>query len=202
VEFYAAWDNRITTTTPWNRPGLFSLIKTWDELKSKHNFDNYDVYVAGGFAEYLHQPTNPLTWDIDLCYVPKSDKLNYSEIKAILDDSIKIGFENLLLIDVKLIPKITWDFFRKLHSDYYPTQNEIDKVWYITNWDSFYKNIDGVVERDTKKEPSDYTKLPEGLYRFDGTGNGIIEKVKEKIDSGLYKNKYIDLKVSDFNFTQ
>ncbi len=201
MKFYAAWDN-ISTTTPWGRPELFSLLKTWNELKDKHNFNNYDVYVAGGFAEYLHNPTNPKTWDIDLCYVFDSDELNDSEIKSMLDVTQSIGFKNEVFIDVKFVPRKTWDFFIKLHNGKIPPKSEMDDTYYITNWKKFIKIIDGVTERETQHEPSDYTEIYDGLYRWDNVGGKFVEKVTEKFNSGLYKGKNINLKTSDFVFTQ
>lgn len=198
IEFYADWNNGITTNIPWKTPTIPNIKETWNSLKDIYNFDGYNVYIAGGYAEYYHNSNNPKTMDLDLCFIPNSEELDYSQIKGILDDSAKIGFQNRLLIDAKFVPKITWDLFRKLHTNYSPTQNELDNCWYITNWISFTKTIGDRVDVNFVKNPIEYTEVSEGLYKFT-TKKRIIEKVKRKIRDGLYTDNYINLKSDEFN---
>lgn len=199
MEFFSSWDN-ISTNVPWTRPELFSLIRYWNEIKNQHNFDNYDVYLTGAFAEYLYDSNKPQTWDIDLCFVFDSDELNYSEIKTILDDSIKIGFKHELLIDVKFNPRKTWDFFQRLYVNPLVDDSELLNFWYLSNWKTFTKIVNGKTENETIIPEDEYTELQSGLYKIKRLGNRIVDKVTQKIDSGLYTNKQINLKSTDFIF--
>ena len=200
MEFYASWDN-ISTKTAWYRPSLHALINIWKELNSKHNLENYEVYLAGGFAEYLHNPTIPLTWDMDICFV--NDNPNYAEIKSILDDVQKLGFKYESLVDVKCVSKDIWDYFEYLHNGEAPPKDwwlGKNKTCYY-NWIKFTKIIDGVVEIETDLSKSyNFIKVYDGLYKIEGMGDKLEKKVLDKINSNIYKGINVNLKTTDFNF--
>ena len=68
-----------------------------------HNgLDGIDLFLVGGFAEYLHNPTNPLTWDVDICVIV-DESIDYKRIKTILDDSLRIGLDIGILLDQKAV---------------------------------------------------------------------------------------------------
>lgn len=201
MEFYASWDN-ISTNNPWSRPSLYGLINIWKELNSKYNLENYEVYLAGGFAEYLHNPNLPLTWDMDICFV--NDNPNYSEIKSILDDILKMSFKYESLVDAKCVNKDTWNYFEYLHSGEAPS-----KDWWVGknsisyfNWTKFTKIIDGVVEidNDLTKTHTYIKEVYDGLYKVEGCWEELEKKVLDKINSNIYKGVNVNLKTTNFNF--
>ena len=200
--FYAAWDD-ITTTTAWNRPELHNLIKWRDTLFNLHNgLEGINVYLVGGYAEFLYKPQNPLTWDVDVCFIVE-ESVDYKRIKRILDDSLKIALEVGILLDQKAITPYTHSFFQSLYSGVVPEYNN-DKIIYFKNFKSFEKIINGniVVAKSTSAPPNmEFENVYPGLYKVFGMNKKLIDKVINKFKKGIYTGRLIDLKNTDFNFT-
>tara|TARA_B110000503_G_scaffold140049_1_gene229936 strand:- start:1550 stop:2164 length:615 start_codon:yes stop_codon:yes gene_type:complete len=197
MDFFCRFDN-LTTTIAWGRPELYTLTMWYTELSELHDLSEYEVYLAGGFAEYLNNPTNPKTWDADICLV--CDNPNLPKLKEILDDGIRLAFKNRILIDLKCVNWYFWNTFRELSSGVIP---EIDntKITLIKNYLKFQKYIDGVLEIDaitTKhslyKTNQEMVILSKGLYQIKGAPTILIEKVINKFNEGIYKGVYVDLK--------
>jgi hypothetical protein len=91
----------------------------YKELSELHDLSEYEVYLVGGFAEYLNNPTIPKTWDADICLV--SDTPDLPKLKEILDDGLRLGFKNRLFVDFKHVNWYYWNVFRKIR-----TNNNID----------------------------------------------------------------------------
>ena len=200
--FYASFGD-ISTTKAWNRPNLYNLIKWRDTLFNLHNgLDGIDVFLVGGFAEYLHNPSNPLTWDADVCFIVE-ESVDYKRIKRILDDSLKIALEVGILLDQKAVTPYVFNFFQQLHSGVVPEYNN-DKIIYFKNFKSFEKIINGniVVAKSTAAPPNmEFENVYPELYKVFGMNKKLIDKVINKFKKGIYTGRSINLKDTDFNFT-
>ena len=197
MDFFCRFDN-LTTTIAWGRPELYTLNMWYKELSELHDLSEYEVYLAGGFAEYLNNPTIPKTWDADVCLV--CDTPDLPKLKQILDDGYRLAFKNRIFVDLKCVNWYFWNTFRELSSGVIP---EIDntKITLIKNYLKFQKYIDGVLEIDaitTKhslyKTNREMVILSKGLYQIKGAPTILIEKVINKFNEGIYKGVYVDLK--------
>ena len=199
MQFYAAWDD-ITTTKAWSRPNLHQLTLWWNDIQKLHNLDDYEVYLVGGFAEYLHNPTLPMTWDMDICLV--SDNPNHIQLKSILDDSLKLAIHHNFLIDIKGVPTYTWNFFKKLHSGKIPAEDTIDnkKFHLIRNYKKFVKYINGELDMEFYLNEDNSFEITSGLYKDSNKYTILYKKVIDKFNDGTYLGKIVDLKTTDFNF--
>ena len=93
----------ISTTDPWNRPSAEAFDKWLDEWSKIPHVHEYSVYLTGAFCQnYFFNRTIP-TWDADVFLIqnPKLN-INYYNLKHILEEGVKIGFKNRLLIDIYL----------------------------------------------------------------------------------------------------
>ena len=201
MQFYAHWDN-ISTNVAWGRPSLHGLMLWWYDIRNLHNLDDCDVYLVGGFAEYLHNPTLPLTWDMDICFV--SDNMEYSKMKKILDDSYNIMFKHNILVDAKVVPTYMWEFFQKLHSGQIPKKIDLDfdKFHLFINWKKYEKYVNGELETsyDIESETNYIYEVYPGLYKLSKYLDKLYEKVTDRFNEGIYKGKIVNLKTTDFNF--
>jgi hypothetical protein len=195
MDFFCRFDN-LTTTLPWGRPELYTLNMWYKELSELHDLSEYEVYLVGGFAEYLNNPTIPKTWDADICLV--SDTPDLPKLKQILDDGLRLGFKNRLFVDFKCVNWYYWDIFRKIST------NNIDidssQMILIKNYLKFQKYVDGVLEVETitptnpKTDGREVITLMDGLYQINGTPTMLVDKVINKFNEGIYKGVYVDLK--------
>jgi hypothetical protein len=196
MDFFCRFDN-LTTTLAWGRPELYTLTMWYKELSELHDLSEYEVYLAGGFAEYLNNPSNPKTWDADVCLV--SDNPDLPKLKQILDDGYKLGFKNRILVDLKCVNWYFWNTFRDI-SNGLVTEINGDNMLLIKNYLKFQKYIDGVLEVETITpiNPIDSNRdvitLMEGLYQITGTPTMLVDKVINKFNEGIYKGVYVDLK--------
>jgi len=195
MDFFCRFDN-LTTTLPWGRPELYTLNMWYKELSELHDLSEYEVYLAGGFAEYLNNPSNPKTWDADVCLV--SDNPDLPKLKQILDDGYRIAFKNRILVDLKCVNWYFWNTFREI-SKGISTEIDSDNMLLIKNYLKFQKYIDGVLEAEaiTPTNPIDTNrgviKLMDGLYQITGTPTMLVDKVINKFNEGIYKGVYVDL---------
>lgn len=195
MDFFCRFDNLITTI-PWGRPELYTLNMWYKELSELHDLSEYEVYLAGGFAEYLNNPSNPKTWDADVCLV--SDNPDLPKLKQILDDGYRIAFKNRILVDFKCVNWYFWNTFREL-SKGISTEINSDDMLLIKNYLKFQKYIDGVLEVETitPTNPIDTNRgvitLMDGLYQITGTPTMLVDKVINKFNEGIYKGVYVDL---------
>jgi hypothetical protein len=200
--FYASWDD-ITTTRAWDRPSLANIIKWRDTLFDLHNdLEGIEVHLVGGYAELLYKPTNPLTWDADVCFIV-DESVDYQHIKRVMDDSLRIGLEIGLLLDQKAITPYAYNFFKSLYSGVVPEYND-DECIYFKNFLHFDKKWDGVsVFPEERNWPDniEITNVYPGLYKIVGINPFLIEKVINKFKKGTYTGRSINLKTTDFNFT-
>jgi hypothetical protein len=195
MDFFCRFDN-LTTTLAWGRPELYTLNMWYKELSELHDLSEYEVYLAGGFAEYLNNPSNPKTWDADVCLV--SDTPNLPKLKQILDDGYRLAFKNRILVDLKCVNWYFWNTFRKL-SKGVDTKINSDEMLLIKNYLKFQKYIDGVLEVETitpinpLDSNRDVITLMDGLYQITGTPTMLVDKVINKFNEGIYKGVYVDL---------
>jgi hypothetical protein len=172
MDFYCKVGD-IETNTPWLRPNL-DTVKIWfADLLRTPGIENYDIWLVGNFAEITFGESNLDTWDVDV--VITCDKLkDYSELKMVMDDCIRLGFKHRLLIDV-------------FYNDNLLDLKSFKKIKQIRNFKTFYK-----------KRPYDEYKyevkgdkvkaLPHGLYEIThDTKSKSVIKAYERIQSGEYK---------------
>ena len=197
MDFFCRFDN-LTTTIVWARPELYTLNMWYKELSELHDLSEYEVYLAGGFAEYLNNPSNPKTWDADVCLV--CDNPNLPKLKEILDDGIRLAFKNRIFIDFKWVNWYFWNTFRDI-SDGKVVEVDNTKMLTIKNYLKFQKYIDGVLESEAtlSTEIMDemhrtLVTLLDGLYQITGIPTFLAEKVINKFKEGIYKGVYVDLK--------
>tara|TARA_B110000091_G_scaffold3244_1_gene3259 strand:- start:165 stop:824 length:660 start_codon:yes stop_codon:yes gene_type:complete len=203
--FYAAFDD-ISTTRAWDRPNLYNLIKWRDTLFNLHNgLDGIDVFLVGGFAEYLHNPRNPLTWDADVCFIVDED-VDYNRIKTILDDSLRIALDIGIFIDQKAVTPYVFNFFQQLQKGVIH-EHDYTKLIFFRNYMGFDKIINGVkIYSSGNGKPwwdspkIDVTNVYPGLWKVAGVSEKLINKVINKFNEGIYTGRDVDLRNSDFNF--
>ena len=200
--FFASWDN-ISTNKAWNRPELYNLIKWRDTLLPLYDgLDGIDIFLVGGFAEYLYKPTNPLTWDMDVCFVI-DESIDYGFLKSMMDDSRRISLDIGILLDQKAVTLNTYKFFQKLHSGIVPKYTKEDDMVYFINYAKMLKVRNGQIEIDTNLLVRPHAKITEvypGFYKVVGITDRLIDKVVNKFNEGIYSGKVVNLKNSDFNF--
>ena len=97
----------IVTNEPWNTPTI-EAFDTWlDEWSKTPYVNDYSVYLTGAFCENYFFNGDRDTFAIDV--ILKSDPrmiINYSNLKNILGEGIKIGFKNKLLINIYLVGEL------------------------------------------------------------------------------------------------
>ena len=204
--FYAAFGD-ISTTKAWDRPNLYNLIKWKDTLLNLHNgLDGIDLFLVGGFAEYLHNPTNPLTWDADVCFIV-DESVDYKRIKTILDDSLRIALDIGILLDQKAVTPYVYEFFQKLWTGKIPEDYNSNKMVFFKNfkysekWINDVQIYGGKSDKHWSNNPKiEVTNPYDGLYKVVGMGDKLVEKVVNKFNEGIYTGRDVNLKNSDFNF--
>jgi hypothetical protein len=197
--FFASWDD-INTTIPWNRPNLDSLIRIKDTILKKYNgLDGIDMYVVGGYAEYLHKPTNPLTWDIDINLV-LNKTFEASYLKQILDDLLRIGLDNRIFLDLKVMEPYLHEFWKELAiTGCLPKHKKEDLVYY-KNYRWFTKIRNGI-EEARSKAAGETVEVYHGFFKVTGYTPRLFKKVIDKVNNNIYSGEVINLKTTDFNFT-
>jgi hypothetical protein len=199
AQFFASWDD-INTTIPWNRPNLDSLIRITDIILQKYNgLDGIDMYVVGGYAEYLHKPTNPLTWDIDINLV-LNKTFEASYLKQILDDLLRIGLDNRIFLDLKVMEPYLHEFWKELAiTGCLPKHKKEDLVYY-KNYRWFTKIRNGIQET-RNKAAGETVEVYHGFFKVTGYTPRLFKKVIDKVNNNIYSGEVINLKTTDFNFT-
>ena len=97
----------IVSNAPWSLPTIEAFDIWLDEWSKTPYVSDYSVYLAGAFCENYFFNGNRATAEIDV--ILKSDPrmiINYSNLKNILAEGIKIGFKNKLLIDIFLVGEL------------------------------------------------------------------------------------------------
>ena len=95
----------VFTKTGWDLPSK-TIFNIWlKKFSNLFGINNYNVYLTGAFCQNYFLNENLETYDIDVIIVPQKDTvINYVELKNILDEGSKIGFELNLLIDIRCYP--------------------------------------------------------------------------------------------------
>ena len=125
----------IETNVPWGRPHEY-LIKKWYEDYSKYFKDEYEMYIGGGVSQ------GTKTWDVDICLLGEIE--DYDRLKDLLDTGMRLGFENLMLVDMFWCDRI------------YNISQPFEPFVKIRSWMNCKKVRDGDVEID-------YTPLAEEI---------------------------------------
>ena len=92
----------ITSTYPNKKPTPEAVYNWWQEFKHTPHLEEYDVYICGAVLEGIEN-----TWDVDI--VLHGDIRYHNELKFILDEGIRIGLKNWILVDIKWASEV-FDF--------------------------------------------------------------------------------------------
>lgn len=89
----------VSTLTEFYIPSSGRVEKWWSEFKNTPGLEKYDAYFIGNFAEKVFGVSELGTSDVDVVLVGNI-KGEFAELKNILDEAMRIGFENELLVDI------------------------------------------------------------------------------------------------------
>ena len=189
VFYYRKGD--VSTDIPWKRPSKISFNKWLNEWSKINGINKYDLYLVGAFCQNYFLNKNLKTWDIDITLLKKSNKTNidFIELKNILDEAIKIGFEKKLLIDIKCSLSGFEPFGKGVVYKFKPIST------YIIN----YKTIDIITDqcRNENLAQSNITEeLIPGLYKVVKDTNASADNWK-KFKSKNYELPYCKLEMND-----
>ena len=88
----------IGTSTPWHRPSIDSFNNWLNVWRNSPGLKNYDVFLVGGFCQHYCLGKEIATWDVDIILM--GEVKNKPHLKNILNQAVKLGFDNRLLIDI------------------------------------------------------------------------------------------------------
>jgi hypothetical protein len=147
--------------------------KWWAEFKNTNGLDRYEVYICGGFAEIVFGVSELTTFDVDVIVVGDI-KDDYEGLKYILDESIRIGLDNYLIMD-------TW-YDEKL----YDITNPKPGIMYRSYKSGGGTSNGGVISKWEIHNP-EYTDAPYGLSKIIKTkAGGSMIKANRRLLSGDY----------------
>jgi hypothetical protein len=89
----------IETSIEFYIPSSSRVEAWWCEFKLTDGLEKYSTYFIGNFAEKVFGNSKLSTGDVDVVLVGDING-DFSGLKHILDEAMRIGFENELLIDV------------------------------------------------------------------------------------------------------
>jgi hypothetical protein len=189
--FYVRCGN-IESNIQWDRPNVDGLKNWYNQLsKINPNTDKFKFNIVGGFAEKLTNP-NIDTWDIDIALTSNIIE-DYNQIKTLLDDAIKLAFENKILLDIYWVNHQLFDFHKNLSAD--TNLENIDKsnLILIRNFYDFEISKNGNTTYIDLRNNQQVTKLIDGLYMFYGYNENTINKVINRIKDNIYKRNIIEI---------
>lgn len=96
-DFYATIGD-VDTHTPWRRPHMLRLADWWKAWGYLTPVADYDIYLSGAFAEQKWGIYTGQTWDVDIIII--GDVKNTKELKFIMDEGYRIGWENRMCMDM------------------------------------------------------------------------------------------------------
>jgi hypothetical protein len=168
----------IETTIPWHRPKLETVKEWFKEFSTSSGLEHYEIYLVGNFAEITFGGAPLTTWDVDVVLVADNIRDN-SELKAIMDNAIKLGFENKLLIDI---------YYNDALLDF----NNFKKLIQVRNYNRFYKERGSEVF-DYHVKGDKVKALQGGLYQIthDKPSKSII-KAYDRVQAGEYRGLQIN----------
>tara|TARA_R100000773_G_C4171343_1_gene84920 strand:- start:107 stop:631 length:525 start_codon:yes stop_codon:yes gene_type:complete len=101
--FYYRLGN-IVTYVPWCIPSIEAFDKWLNEWSKTPGLNKYNVYLTGAFCQNYFFNKTIDTDDIDVTLeVKQGVSINYYELRHILEQGIKIGFQKNLLIDIFVV---------------------------------------------------------------------------------------------------
>jgi hypothetical protein len=89
----------IETSTEFYIPSSLRVEKWWSEFKLTSGLEGYDAYFIGNFAEKVFGNSKLNTGDVDVVLVGDING-DFSGLKHVLDEAMRLGFKNELLIDI------------------------------------------------------------------------------------------------------
>ena len=181
----------VSTDIRWKRPSKTPFNKWLNEWSKTPGVNKYDLYLTGGFCQNYCLNKNLKTWDIDISLVKKSHitNIDFIELKNILDEAIKIGFEKKLLIDIKY----SLTEFNPFGNGIVYKFNRMSTL--ITNW----KIIEKITDQEKKRigPKGTVTELIPGLYKIE-TSQQALTGHWEKFKSKNYELPYLKLEMPMF----
>ena len=165
----------IKTNIPWNRPTKKVIAEWYEEYKNIEGVSNYSLHIGGGTVN------NKETWDVDLILLGKKENKNYREIRYILEESIKKGFDLKLLIDI---------FYKTALCTGSKTIEEHTK---LKTWNKWSKKRLGVY---TSKTYDESELISEGLWKYISIPKWTYKQMESK------QYKLISMPIEDYLLTK
>ena len=174
----------IHTENPWKRPSKGNLFQWFHQLNNRVDLSDFELYLSGNFAEQLMNYGYGKTWDVDIILNGKINNLD--KLKNIFKQSILLGWENNLLIDI---------FYSSLSVKNYSAKKWIPH-YRISYSSTFYK----------KRKDEIIDKNYEDIYPYTYVcDNGLIfiflleqpeyyKKYKKRVSSNHYSQTKINLR--------
>ena len=162
----------LKTNIPWFPPDKERLQKWYEHFSKLPGFEKYN-YLAGDSL------LNTETWDVDIMVTGEVD--DYLELKNLLMEGIRLGFENLQLVDI---------FYC---SNVFTYEEGFQPYYKLRPWKGYTKIRDGEVEID--KEFRYTEEVIDGLFKVqhDDPPNSY-HYWKMMYDRGVYPNERRNLK--------
>jgi hypothetical protein len=168
----------IETTIPWNRPNLTTLKEWYLDWVNTPGINNFEIYVVGNFAENVWGGSEFETWDCDIVLI--GDITNNIELKNIMNEAVRIGFEKRILIDIwHNSSLLNFEVFSPLIQtrSFLTFHKEKDGEIY-THTFSHFKEIEGGLYQASITTPSKSCIKAMDRYK-EGTYGGIQKPIEE-----------------------
>lgn len=162
----------ITTTNRLYPPSNDRVESWWAKFKLVLGVEKYEVNFVGNFAEQVFGICKLPTFDVDIVLIGKIK--DEEELKFILDESARIGFEHHLLMD-------TFHNAKKFHSN----KPELQVAY--RSWKYWYRKYPNGRVNEHTWEGEFIETLPSGLIKFDRKDiPPSMIKAKKRFDNGDY----------------
>lgn len=175
----------IETHTPWVRPDITRLNAWYETWSLTPGFEDYEAYFVGNFAEKQFGSSTLDTWDVDVVLMNPTIN-NNTELKHLMDEAVRIGFENEQLIDIYYNNKLL-DF-----KSFKPLKQ-------VRAFNHFHKNRNGEVY-DYYVKGDEVTELDGPLWEiFHPKPSKSVIKAYKRKEEGNYEG--IQMRLSSEIFT-
>ena len=161
----------ILTNDPWHRPSAETFDNWLEEWSKTSGLNNYNVYLTGAFCQNYFFNRNIDTWDVDVTLEVKPEaNINYYDLKHILEQGIKIGFQKKLLIDIFVVEDAFKFTNKKIKSFKYiiKKSNTEFKEWFLPGKiteliPGLYESVRPPIKETNKYLSKDYEVLSKKL---------------------------------------
>lgn len=163
----------LSTSTPWRRPTLISVVNWWTEFKYEVGIDEFDIWICGSFMERTLGVYNRYPNDLDVVFT--GDVKSEATLKKLIDRAMEIGFENRVLVDAFWSSDIL-----------FPHHTEFKPYSIIRNSSGYVKTVGGEITQ-THYSADEHYPLSNGLHQYVWyEPSNTYKKVQHRKNSGEY----------------